>query len=431
MIQIKNTTILVIFIFSYICIQAQDRKILEEKRKQTLKEIEYTNQLIKKTRQEKKNSLNQLLIVNKNIKAREELIKNIQQEIQMLDNKMSLLYSKLDTLENNLKKLKKGYSNMLVFAYKTRSAYDRIIFVLSADDFNKSYRRLKYLQYYGEYRQKQMQRIIATKTEIKNVLEQLREKKLQKEQLKLESEKEKQILTKTKEEQTTVLNNLKKQESELLKKLNEQKKADKQLQESIKKLIEEELRKAREEAMRKAREKEENKTKDKTTLIAKTKTNKETEEKKLEPTLTPEEQLINDKFETNKGRLPWPTERGIITSFYGEHDHPVLKGIKIRNDGIYITTLPGAKVRTIFDGIVSKVLSIPGKNKVVIIRHGNFFTVYANLSEVNVIAGHKVKTKQIIGTAGTDAEEDKTYVELQIWNGSIKLDPEQWIAKMN
>lgn len=418
-------------LFSLITTKAQDRKELEAKRKQTLKEIEYTNNLIKKTRQEKKNSMNQLLIVNKKIKAREELIKNIQQEIGIIDKKMTQLYAKLDTLENNLNKLKKAYADMIVFAYKTRSAYDKIIFVLSAEDFNKSYRRLKYLQYYGEYRQKQMQRIVSTKAEIKKILEQLREKKLQKEQLRVESEKEKQTLTTDKVEQTKVLQNLQKQESSLLKKLAEQKKADKQLQETIKKLIAEELKKAREEAIRKAREKEESKAKDKTPTTQKTIAKKEEEEKKIEPLLTPEEQLINNKFEANKGRLPWPTERGIITSSYGEHNHPVLKGIKVRNDGVYISTLPNAKVRAIFDGEITKVLSIPGKNKVVIIRHGNFFTVYANLSETTVSAGQKVKTKQVIGTAGTDTDEDKTFVELQIWNGDIKLDPELWIARIN
>ncbi|MCX7862210.1 MAG: peptidoglycan DD-metalloendopeptidase family protein [Bacteroidales bacterium] len=418
---------LLILLMIFFSIKAQDRKELEAKRRQTLKEIEYTNSLLKKTRQEKKNSMNQLLILNKKIKAREELIQNIQQEIAILDKRMQQLYAKLDTLESDLKKLKDAYARMLIFAYKTRSAYDKIIFVLSADDFNKSYRRLKYLQYYGEYRQKQIKRIISTKEEIKSVLEQLREKKLQKEQLRNESEQEKKILSQDKEEQTKVLGSLKKQESELLKKLAEQKKADRQLQETIKQLIAEELRKAREEAARKA--KEENKAK--ANITNKPATTAKEESKKPEPLLTPEEQLVNDKFESNRGLLPWPTERGVILSTYGEHEHPVLKGIKVRNDGVQIGTLPSARVRSIFDGEVTKVLSIPGKNKVVIIRHGNYFTVYANLSEVSVVSGQKVKTKQTIGTAGTDPDEDKTFVELQIWNGNIKLNPELWISRMN
>ncbi|NSW45905.1 MAG: peptidoglycan DD-metalloendopeptidase family protein [Bacteroidales bacterium] len=429
-----------ISIFFSIQLQAQDRKELEIKRKKTQKEIEYTNSLIKKTRLEKKNSMNQLLVLNKKISAREELINNMQSEIQYLDSRINILNIKLDSLEKDLIQLKHAYAQMIVFAYKTRSAYDKLIFVLSAENFNKSYRRLRYLQYYGEYRQKQITHIINTKTEMKNILLQLKEKKNQKEQLKSETEKEKLELSKDKEEQTKILSNLKKQESELLKKLNEQKKADKQLQESIKRLIAEEMRKAREEAERKAkalaeqRAKENAKNKNnktETNVANKTTSTNENKSTHTELLLTPEEQLLNDKFEANRGKLPWPTERGVILSSYGEHEHAVLKGVKVRNDGVYISTLPNAKVRSIFDGEVSKVLAIPGKNKIVLIKHGNYFTVYANLSDVFVQPGQKVKTKQNIGTASTDLDEDKTYVELQIWNGNIKLNPELWIAHSN
>ncbi|MGQ9847119.1 MAG: murein hydrolase activator EnvC family protein [Bacteroidales bacterium] len=421
-------------IIATLCISysyAQSRKELEEKRKKNQKEIEYTNELIKKTRLEKKNSMNQLLVLNKKIRAREELLSTMQSEIQYLDNRIRILLVKFDSLENDLKKLKKVYAQMIVFAYKTRSNYDKLIFVLSADNFNKAFRRLRYLQYYGEYRQKQMEHIITTKTEIKNVLEQLKEKKNQKEQLKSEAEKEKLALLKDKEEQMQVLNSLKKQESELLKKLNNQKKADKQLQESIKAMIAEEMKKAKEEAERKAKElaaKKEKKNEATKNISDKNNKSKTISEEFM---LTPEEQLTNDKFEANKGRLPWPTERGVILSPYGEHEHPVLKGVKVRNDGIYISTLPGAKVRAVFDGVVSKVLAIPGKNYIVLIKHGNFYTVYANLSNVIVQSGQKIKTKQTIGTAGTDPDEDKTFVELQIWKGNIKMDPEQWISKAN
>lgn len=417
MIKIKNILLFFLFIVllsTLSIVKAQTKKQLESQRKKILKEIQYTNSLIKKTRREKKNSMNQLLILNKKIKSREELINNMQKEIVYLNSRINTLNIKLNSLEANLLKLKKNYAKMIVFAYKTRSAYDKLIFVLSADNFNKSYRRLRYLQYYGEYRQKQIQKIISIKTEIKNVLMQLKNEKMKIEQLKLDNEKEKQSLIKDKKEQTQILSNLKKREKELLKKLNAQKQADKKLQESIKALIAEEMRKAKEKAARKAKELAKKKAK-------KTKTD--------EIILTPEEQLVNDKFEANKGRLPWPTERGVISSSYGEHEHPVLKGVKIRNDGVYISTLPGAKVRSVFDGEVSKVLTIPGKNKIVIIKHGKFFTVYANLHDVTVSPGQKVKTKQYIGAASTDPDEDKTYVEFQIWNGNVKLNPELWISR--
>jgi septal ring factor EnvC (AmiA/AmiB activator) len=421
---------------------AQDRKALEAKRKKTLKDIEYTNSLIKKTRLEKKISMNQLLILNKKIQAREELINNISTEINYLDGRISNHLEQLDKLESDLKRLRNSYAKMIVFAYKTRSSYDKLIFVLSAENFNKAYRRLRYLQYYGEYRQKQMQLITATRTEIQQILTQLKEKKQQKEQLLGESEQEKVNLSQDKDEQSHVFTNLKKKEKELGAKLEEQKKADKKLQETIRVLIADEMRKAREEAEKKARaaaekkarEEASNKKTSKTSNNVAVNENKTTAVKTTKPEdmlLTPEEQLVNNKFEANKGRLPWPTERGIILSSYGEHDHPILKGIKVRNDGIYISTLPGAIVRSVFDGEVSKVLAIPGKNKIVILRHGSFFTVYANLSSVSVTPGQKVKTKQTIGTASTDPDDEKTFVELQIWNGNIKLNPELWISKSN
>ncbi len=235
-------------------------------------------------------------------------------------------------------------------------------------------------------------------------------------------------MSKDKEEQAKVLNSLKLKEKELYKKLNEQKEANKKLQESIKALIAEEIRKAKEEADRRAREAKKEKEKAKTSKPLNKTTTEIKETKETEILLTPEEQLINNQFEANRGRLPWPAERGIILSSYGEHDHPVLKGVKIRNDGVYISTLPNATVRSIFDGEVSKVLSIPGKNKVIIIKHGNF-SVYANLKEVFVSVGQKVKVKQSIGIASTDEEEGKTFVELQIWQGNVKLNPEFWLSR--
>lgn len=427
----KNLHIIFIILLSIFWFNAntQTRQELEEKRKKTLKEIEYTNQLIQKTKLEKKISLNQLLILNKKIKAREELIASISKDIAYLEERILLLSKKLDSLEVDLKRLKNSYNKMILFAYKTRSIYDKIVFIISAEDFNKAYRRLKYLQYYSEYRQKQIRKIISTKNEIQSIINQLIEKKKLKEELKNESEREKLELSKDKEEQAKVLNSLKVREKDLYKKLNEQKQADKKLQESIKALIAEEIRKAKEEAERRAREAKKEKEKAKTSKpVNKTPTEiKETKETEI--LLTPEEQLINNQFEANRGRLPWPTERGIILSSYGEHDHPVLKGVKIRNDGVYISTLPNATVRSIFDGEVSKVLSIPGKNKVIIIKHGNFFSVYANLKEVFVSVGQKVKVKQSIGIASTDEEEGKTFIELQIWQGNVKLNPEFWLSR--
>ena len=139
---------------------------------------------------------------------------------------------------------------------------------------------------------------------------------------------------------------------------------------------------------------------------------------------------MGDNFEQNKNRLPWPVERGIITEHFGIHKHPVLSNVEIRNNGINIATEIGAKVRTVFNGEVSRVFGISGGNTAVIIRHGNYLTVYSNLREVVVKKGDLVSTKQTIGTVFTDtADGNKSILKFQIWRENTKLDPEQWIVK--
>jgi septal ring factor EnvC (AmiA/AmiB activator) len=146
--------------------------------------------------------------------------------------------------------------------------------------------------------------------------------------------------------------------------------------------------------------------------------------------LTPEEMLLADIFSKNKEKLPWPTQRGIITGEFGEQPHPFLKGVKVRNDGVDIATTEGAIVRCVYDGTVSRIFAIPGAHKTVIIRHGNFLTVYSNLKDVTVNQGDKVKTKQTIGVIYTNVEgENKSVLQFQIWKENTKLNPREWLAK--
>ena len=144
--------------------------------------------------------------------------------------------------------------------------------------------------------------------------------------------------------------------------------------------------------------------------------------------LTPEEQLVNDQFSANARKLPWPLERGLITERFGEHNHPVLKGIKVRNDGVDISTNPGEKVRAVFDGTVKNVFVIPGMNRVVIIRHGSYLSVYGNLTDVNVKPGDNVKTKQNIGALAIDTDSKVSTLKFQIWRENEKQDPEKWLT---
>lgn len=385
---------------------AQSKKDLEKKRQQNQKDIEYTNKLLNETKKNAESSYNNLLILNKKITLRQDIINGITAEIRLLDSKIDDNRLVINSLEADMKKLKEQYAKMIIHAYKHRNSFDNLMFILAADNFNQAYKRLKYLQQYAEYRKKQADLIAQTQEVLKSKISELEVKKSEKENLLKSKQAENIMLSLEKSEQDKIVTSLKNKESELKKQLAEQYELSKKLQKEIERIIAEEARKAAERA------------KTKTTTKANATSSFD---------LTPEEKLISDKFDSNKGLLPWPTERGIITGLFGEHPHPVLSNITIQNNGIDISTTAGAEARAIFDGEVSKVVTIPGANKAVLVRHGNFFTLYSNLSEVSVKSGDHVTTKQTIGKIET--ENNKTTLHFEIWQESNKMNPATWLTK--
>lgn len=385
------------------CLFAQSKKELENKKKKLQKEIKQTETLLNETKKNKKLSLNQLVTLNKKISVREQLIQTIQAEIKITEKQIKANKEIITSLENDLQKLKDEYARMIYYAYKNQDAYSRIMFVFSARDFSQAYRRLKYMQQYSYYRQKQAEMIEKTQALLNKKNAELEDKKLQKQQLLGIEEQEKQMLAKEKNEQEKTLTQLLEQEKELLKKIREQEQEQKQLQLAIQRIIEEEIRKSREKAK-----------------IEGTKP----AEKGL--TLTPEAQKLSNTFEANKGKLPWPVAEGIITGKHGEQPHPVLKGITIKNNGVDISTKKEAPVRAVFEGEVTGLATVPGFGKVVMIRHGEYLSVYSNLRDVLVKKGDKIKTKQNIGVVETD-ENGKTEVHFEIWKGSTLMNPETWL----
>lgn len=385
---------------------AQSKKDLEKKRHQNQKDIEYTNKLLNETKKNAESSYNNLLILNQKITLRQDIIYGITAEIKLLDSKIDDNRMVINSLEADMKKLKEQYAKMIIHAYKHRNSFDNLMFILAADNFNQAYKRLKYLQQYSEYRKKQAELINKTQTVLKSKISELEVKRSEKENLLKSKQEENIMLSLEKSEQDKIVTSLKNKESELKKQLAEQYETSKKLQKEIERIIAEEARKAAERA------------KTKTTTKANATSSFD---------LTPEEKLISDKFDSNKGLLPWPTERGIITGLFGEHPHPVLSNITIQNNGIDISTTAGAEARVIFDGEVSKVVTIPGANKAILIRHGNFFTLYSNLSEASVKSGDHVTTKQTIGKIET--EGNKTTLHFEIWQESNKLNPAIWLTK--
>ncbi|MDY0161115.1 MAG: peptidoglycan DD-metalloendopeptidase family protein [Bacteroidales bacterium] len=392
---IKNTFLIILTILSAISV-AQNRSELEKKKNNAIKEIEYTNKLIRETEQGKKESVNNLNLINTKISARQELINAISSEISLIETTIKDNEMVISMLEEDLIALRNEYAKMIVLAYKNRNSYDRLMFILSSDDFNQAYKRLKYYQQYSDYRKKQAMAIKGIQVVLNSENEKLAASKQEKETLLAEKSDETNQLKQEKRMQNSTIQKLTKQEEDLRKTLRKYEETAAQLQREIEKLIAEE---------------------------AKASSSSGTYQ------LTPAEKLISTNFGNNKGALPWPVERGVIVSSYGKHPHPVLGGVTIENAGVDIATAQGTQVRAIFEGEVRRVFTLPGAQNAVIIRHGNYLSVYTHLSKAFVKKGDKVETKQAIGEVYTDKEENKTIVHIEIWKENLKMNPAQWLAK--
>lgn len=398
---------LLLVCFALPVLNAQDKKSqLQAKKAKIEEEINYTNKLLSETKKNKQASLNQLVLLNKKISKRQELINAISNEIQQIDRKIKITNDTIATLTENIKELKAEYAKMIYYAQKNKSSYTRLMFIFSAESFNQAYQRLKYFQQYSSYRQNQVRVIKETQALLAQKVQLLENQKKEKVSLKSVEESEKQKLSQEKNQQDKTVRQLSQKERELLKKLRENEKAARKLQKAIEDLIAEELRKAREAAKKTG--------------------TKPSPENVFG--LTPSEMKLSSSFAGNKGSLPWPTERGLISATFGEHPHPVLKGIKTKNNGIDISTSSGATARAVFDGEVTSTMTLPNYNNVIIIRHGEFLTVYSNLGQIYVKKGDKVTTKQKLGVIETD-DTGKTKLHFELWKGKILQNPEGWIAK--
>lgn len=381
---------------------AQSKEELQSKKLQLQEEIKYTSELIEKTKKNQSNSMDQLVKLNKKIEAREEIIRTIYQEVRLLDKRIEKNKEVIASLESDLQQLREEYAKMLYYTYKNRSSYNRLLFLFSSKDFNQAYKRLKYLQQYTSYRKRQAQLIVKTRETIDKKIASLESIRTEKQVLLSSLENEKQNYNREKTEQEGVLTTLKQKEKELLKDLRRKERTAEKLQRAIEEIIREEIRKAREAA------------------------SKAGNSSKGFP-MTPEAKQLSINFSANKGKLPWPVSQGIITSEYGTHPHPVLKQIQVKNNGVDISTTTGALARAIFEGEVSKVLIIPGEGKSVLIRHGEYLSVYSYMSEVYVKAGDKVTTKQELGLLVGDNTNSKTAIHFELWKGMNTLNPSYWL----
>jgi septal ring factor EnvC (AmiA/AmiB activator) len=385
-----------IILFLFICYVSfsQDISNLEKKKSKTLEQIAYTNKILNDVRLNKKQTINKLQLIQKRVNLSKELINDINQEISSLDSKLKEKEAVINMMEEDLIKIKKEYADLLVYTYKANRNQEKLMFIFSSDNFNQVYKRIKYLKILSEHRKNQAE-IISEISFIVSKEKKTLESQIDKLELLVdEKENERRILASESKKEEVLIGNLKKKEIQLLRKIRENKQIANKLENEIEKLIAEEAKKTGTATYQ----------------------------------LTPEEKIISQEFDKNLGKLPWPTQRGIISNYFGKHKHPVLKGIYIENNGIDITTSRGEQVRAVFDGKVSKIIAIKGANYTIIVRHGNFLSVYQNVVNVRVRVGQKVKTKEIIGDVFYDATEGTAILHFEIWKELEKQNPQLWIS---
>lgn len=377
-------------------VYGQTREELETRKKKNESEIEYATKLLDEAKKTRRSTGHRIRLIERRIQLRDQLIKTIEEETGILEEEIREKERIVEVMEKDLKKLRDEYGKLIYYSYKNMKSYDRIIFILSSENFNQAYRRMKYLQEYSQLRKKQARMIGEVKNELTGHIGELIGHKKEKEKLIIQKRKEKEILRSEKQEKIASVGEIRKQEKRLKNEIKRKEQINRKLEEEIERIIAEETRKAKEMS--------------------------------IYERLTPAEKALSDNFRDNKGKLPWPTERGIITGKFGKQNHPVVREIIIENNGIDISTVEGEKARALFEGTVTRVFGILGANSTVIIRHGNFLTVYHNLVDVRVKKGDHVRTKQILGTVYTEKKENATVLHVEIWEEMQKLDPEKWLS---
>ena len=388
---------------------AQQREKLENQRKKLIKEIRVTTNLLQKTKKTKKATLERFLTLQKQIEIREELIQTLNEEIEITSKSINRSVDVVGFLEEDVARLKEEYSEMLRMAYRQKLNKSHLLFIFSSGSFNEAFRRWQYLKQYDEYRQKQARLILETQNTLSDKVTSLEKRKEEKQKLLESEERQAELLRLERVAKDELLEKLKGDESRLTGDLRTKEKAREKLNVAIENII-------RDEMARRRREERTNATAGNSG-------------KKRDSDMTVASNALTKGFLQNKGRLPWPVSKGIITSFFGKQQHPTIKSIQITNNGIDIQTAANAEVRAIHQGKVIGKQFIPGHDYMVILQHGNYYTVYSHLEEVFLQKGETVKGRQVIGKLSIDATTGTSEVHFEIWKEKTRLNPTDWVRK--
>ena len=383
----------------------EDINALKNKQDKLKKQMQNTDKKLTETRRNTMQSLRELERLNEDIVYRDQIIKKQADELNRYSEQIDSLNVSIDKLSVEYDKMKKKQSDMIYYAFMTKNTQsDFIIYILSSKNFQEAYRRVIYLSNLATIRKEQSAELNKTKQDIQLRRDKVDRLKNTTKSLMAKQEKEKEFALYQKQKQDKLLVSLKAQEKLLKSELEKQQIASERLNQKIQNVI------AQQAAAAKKRKKTQTTTKDGYAM-------------------TREETTVAGGFEKNQGRLPWPV-KGTITGSFGKQPHPVLKDVTVNNKGVYITAAPGSKATAVYDGTVSQCFSVPGNNNAVIVRHGNYLTVYANLTDIYVKSGAKIAKGAPIGKIYEDSDDkNKATLFFQVWKEKSLLNPQQWLKK--
>lgn len=396
--------------------QESQQEKLEERKAQIQKEIRENEKLLQSVKKKEKSVVNVIVIQSTKIKLKEKLINTTEKQTKLLNNDMYINQVQINKLKKELAELKEDYAKMIEKSYKSRSSESRAMFLLSSENFLQAYKRAQYMKQYTSYRKMQGEEIKIKTDKLTDYNQKLDIQKTAKQKLIAENEKERLSLEKEKQEQLKLVSVIKKDKNKIAQEIKKKQQEYRAIDRQINKLIREAIAAAnRKAALEKAKA-------NPSAPVSKAAVSSS----KIE--LTPEAKIIADNFRANRGRLPYPVEKGYVSLGYGNQTHPMFNTITVHNSGVEITTDKGASARAVFGGEVTSVIVLSPVNKAVMIQHGDYFTVYQNLSSVNVSKGDKVSIKQTLGKVRTNGETGKTVIKFLILQNTTYNNPEGWLS---
>ncbi|MBR1626560.1 MAG: peptidoglycan DD-metalloendopeptidase family protein [Bacteroidales bacterium] len=406
-------------------LQAQNRQKLENEKAKLEKEIASMNAILKETKKKNKMSASELQIIRKKVEQRQQLVNNITSQVNMLDEQINQTKQSIGEEYRNLEILKQNYAQMLRYAQRNKSATDKLLFIFSAKDYHEAYQRYVFFRKFAQIQRQQMALITKKTNELTTMAGDLITQKQSQNILLRQEKAHAATLQKEKVQKEQAVKDIKSQEKQLTKQIQQAQAKKKKLQQQINAAINAEIKKQQQLAAQKNSASNKN-----TATTPKKNSTTSTPSKKEEYTMlaTAKDVELNKGFEGNKGKLPWPVDKGVIVSSFGVHEHPDIKGVQIENQGIDIRTTKGSAVKSIYEGEVCSVFQGPNGKKVVIIRHGEYMSVYTNLESTSVSKGSKVSMGQKIGTISTN-ENGQSEMNFQVRKGTKTQNPVLWLRR--